>query len=98
MSENKPTSWKTTLQEKRTHKAQWQRLTKFMPGMRQPPEDHTEAEMLAEVNKVYHRYGRYPTQCGYWTPGPRPQGFRAPLRGGQGGQRPFNPRHHTPGT
>ena len=27
-------------------------------------------EMLAEVKKVY------------WTPGPRPQGFRAPLRGG----------------
>ena len=28
----------------------------------------TEAETLAEVNEVYHRYGRYPTQCGYWTP------------------------------
>ena len=44
------------------------------------PEDHTKAEMLAEVNEVYHRYERYPTQCGYWAPGPRPQGFRAPFR------------------
>ena len=32
------------------------------------PEDHTKAEILAEINEVYHRYGRYPTQCGYWTP------------------------------
>ena len=60
------------------------------------PEDLTEAEMLAEVNEVYHRYGRYPTQHGYWAPGPRPQGSRAPFRGGWGGQRPFNPRYHTP--
>ena len=59
------------------------------------PDNHTKAEMLAEVKEVYHRYGRYPTQHGYWTPGPRPQGFRAPFRGGRGGQRPFNPRHHT---
>ena len=59
-------------------------------------DDNTEAEMLAEVNKVYHRYGRYPTQHGYWTPGSRPQGFRAPFRGGQGGQGPFTPRDHTP--
>ena len=36
------------------------------------PEDHTKAEMLAEVNEMYHRYGRYPTQRGYWAPGPRP--------------------------
>ena len=28
-------------------------------------DDPTEAEMLAEVNEVYHRYDRYPTQCGY---------------------------------
>ena len=60
------------------------------------PEDHTKAEILAEVNKVYHRYKRYPIQHGYWAPGPRPQGFRAPFRGGQESQRPFNPRHHTP--
>ena len=59
------------------------------------PEDHTKAEMLAEVNEVYHMYGRYPTQCEYWAPGPRPHQFRAPFGGGQGGQRPFNPRHHT---
>ena len=39
-----------------------------------------EAEILAEVNEVYHKYGRYPTQCGYWTPRPRPQNFRAPFR------------------
>ena len=32
------------------------------------PDNHTEAEMLAEVNDVYHRYGRYPTQHRYWTP------------------------------
>ena len=31
-------------------------------------DDPMEAEMLAEVNKVYHKYGRYPTQLGYWTP------------------------------
>ena len=48
-------------------------------------EDHTKAEMLAEVNKVYHRYGRYSTQCGYWASGPIPQGIRAPFRGGRGG-------------
>ena len=45
------------------------------------PEDHTEAELLAEVNKVYHRYGRYSSQWGYWALGPRPQGIRAPFRG-----------------
>ena len=37
-------------------------------------EDHTEAEMLAEVNEVYHRYGRYPTQRGYWASGPDNRG------------------------
>ena len=35
-------------------------------------DDPVEAEILAEVNEVYHKYGRYPTHCGYWTPGPRP--------------------------
>ena len=45
-------------------------------------DDPMEVEMLAEVNKMYHKYGRYPTQHGYWTPGPRPQNFRAPFRGG----------------
>ena len=28
-------------------------------------DDPMEAEMLAEVNKVYHKYGRYPTHCRY---------------------------------
>ena len=59
-------------------------------------DDPTEAEMLAEVNKIYHGYGRYPTQHGYWTPRPRPQSFRVPFRGGQGSQRPFNPRYNNP--
>ena len=52
--------------------------------------------MLAEINEVYHRYGRYPTQCGYRASGPRPQEIRVPFRGGQGGQRPYTPRHNTP--
>ena len=47
-------------------------------------DDPMNVEMLEEVNEVYHKYGRYPTQRGYWTPGPRPQNFRAPFRGGQG--------------
>ena len=54
-----------------------------------------EAEMLAEVNE-YHKYGRYPTQHGYWTPRPRLQNFRAPFRGGQGNQRPFTPWYNNP--
>ena len=41
-----------------------------------------EAEILAEVNEVYHKYGRYPTHHGYWTPGPRPQNSKAPFGGG----------------
>ena len=45
-------------------------------------DDPVEAEMLAEVNEVYHKYSRYPTHCRYWTPRPRPQNFRAPFRGG----------------
>ena len=54
-------------------------------------DDPMEAEMLAEVNEVYHKYGRYSTQHGYWTSGLRPQNFRAPFRGGQGNQRLFTP-------
>ena len=50
-----------------------------------------EAEILAEVNEVYHRYGRYPSHCGYWTPGPRSQNPRAPFRGGQGYHKSFTP-------
>ena len=57
-----------------------------------------EAEILSEVNEVYHKYLRYPTQCEYWTPRPRPQNFRAPFRGGQRNQRPFSPSTTTPGT
>ena len=45
-------------------------------------EDPIEAEMLAEVNKVYHNYGRYPSHCGYWNTGPRSQNPRALFRGG----------------
>ena len=30
-----------------------------------------EAEILAEVNEVYHKYGRYPSHRGYWKAGPR---------------------------
>ena len=41
-----------------------------------------EAEILAEVNEVYHKYSRYPSHRGYWTPGPRLQNPRAPFRGG----------------
>ena len=59
-------------------------------------DDPTSAEILAEVNEVYHKYGRYPTQCGYWTPGPRPHNARTPFRGGRGNQRPFNPRYNNP--
>ena len=54
-------------------------------------DDPVEAEMLAEVNEVYQKYGRFPTHHGYWTPGPRPQSFRAPFRGGRGNHRSFTP-------
>ena len=54
-------------------------------------DDPIEAEMLVEVNEVYHKYGRYPTYRGYWAPRPRPQSFRAPFRGGRGNQRSFTP-------
>ena len=50
-----------------------------------------EAEILAKVNEVYHKYGRYPTHHGYWTPGPRPQNSRAQFRGGRGYQKSFMP-------
>ena len=60
------------------------------------PKDPTKEEKQVEINEVYHRYRRYPTQCGHWAPGPRPQGNQAPFRGGQGGQRPYTSRHHTP--
>ena len=59
-------------------------------------DDPVEAEMLAEVNEVYHKYSRYPTQHGYLTPGPRPQTFRSPFRGGRGNQRPFTSRYNNP--
>ena len=59
-------------------------------------DDPTEAEMLAEVNEVYHKYGRYPTQHGYWTPGPRPHNTRTPFREDPGNQIPFNPRYNNP--
>ena len=59
-------------------------------------DDPMEAEMLAEVNEVYHKYGRYPTQRGYWTSGRRPQNFRAPFRGGRGNHRPFTPHYNNP--
>ena len=41
-----------------------------------------EAEIIAEVNEVYQKYGRYPSHRGYWTPGPRLQNPRPPFRGG----------------
>ena len=59
-------------------------------------DDPVEAEILAEVNEVYHKYGRYPTHHGYWAPGPRPQNSRAPLRGGRGYQKSFTPRYNNP--
>ena len=45
-------------------------------------DDPVEAEILAEVNEVYHKYGRYPSHHGYWNTGPRSQNPRAPFRGG----------------
>ena len=59
-------------------------------------DDPVEAEILAEVNEVYQKYGRYPTPRGHWAPGPRPQGFRTPFRGGKGNQRAFTPRYNNP--
>ena len=45
-------------------------------------DDPIEAEMLAEVNKVYHKYSRYPSHHGYWNTGPRSQNPRESFRGG----------------
>ena len=45
-------------------------------------DDPVEAEILVEVNEVYHKYGRYPSHHRYWTPGPRSQNPRAPFKGG----------------
>ena len=54
-------------------------------------DDPVEAEMMAEVNEVYHKYSRYPTHRRYWTSRPRLQNFRATFRGGRGNQRSFTP-------
>ena len=59
-------------------------------------EESLEAEMLAEVNEVCHKYGRYPTQHRYWTPRPRLQSFRVPFREGHRNQRSFTPRYNNP--
>ena len=57
-------------------------------------EDPIKADMLAEVNEVYHKYGRYPLHRGYWNTGPRSQNPRAPFRGGRGTTPRYNnPRH-----
>ena len=55
-----------------------------------------EAEILAEVNEVYHKYRRYPTHRRYWAPEPKPQNSRAPFRGGRGYQKSFTPRYNNP--
>ena len=59
-------------------------------------DDPVEAEILVEVNEVYHKNGRYPAHLGYWAPGPRPQNSRAPFRGGRGYQKTFTPRYNNP--
>ena len=59
-------------------------------------DDPVEAEILAEVNKVYHKYGRYPSHHRYWNTGPRSQNPRAPFRGGRGYHKPFTPRYSNP--
>ena len=59
-------------------------------------DDPVEAEMLAEVNEVYHKYGRYPSHRGYWNTGPRSQNPRASFRGGQVYHKPFTPRYSNP--
>ena len=52
-------------------------------------DDPVEAEILAEVSEVYHKYGRYPSHHRYWTPGPRSQNPRALLRGCRGYHKSF---------
>ena len=59
-------------------------------------DDPIEAEILAEVNKVYHKYGRYPSHRWYWNTGPRSQNPRAPFRGGRGYHKSFTPRYNNP--
>ena len=59
-------------------------------------DDPVEAEILAEVNEVYHKYGRYPSHHGYWNTGPRSQNPRAPFRGGRGYHKSFTPRYNNP--
>ena len=59
-------------------------------------DDPVEAEILAEVNEVYHKYSRYPMHRWYWTPGPRPQNSRVLFRGGRGYQKSFMPRYNNP--
>ena len=59
-------------------------------------DDPVEAEILAEVNEVYHKYGRYPSHCRYWNTGPRSQNLRAPFRIGQGYHKSFTPRYNNP--
>ena len=53
-------------------------------------------EILAEVNEVYDKYGRYPSHHGYWNAGPRSQNLRGSFRGGQGYHKPFTPRYNNP--
>ena len=89
MSGNEAISWRKISQGK-------VEVDKVYTWNKAGPEDHTEAELLAEVNKVYHRYGRDPSQRGYWAPGTRPQGIIAPFRGSQGGPRPYSPRYKAP--
>ena len=55
MSGNEATSWRMTSQERKTHQVQLQNLTKSTPGTKQPQMTPVEAEMLAEVNEVYHK-------------------------------------------
>ena len=59
-------------------------------------DDPIEAEILAEVNEVYHKYSRYPSHRGYWNTGPRSQNPRAPFRGGRGYHKSFTPRYNNP--
>ena len=59
-------------------------------------DDPVEAEILAEVNEVYHKYGRYPSHHRYWNTGPRSQNPRAPFKGGQGYHKSFTPRYNNP--
>ena len=59
-------------------------------------DDPVEAEILAEVGEVYHKYSRYLSHQGYWNTGPRSQNPRPPFRGGQGYHKSFTPRYNNP--